>query len=145
MSEEVLVTQRKRKRTKYPFLEPKVEETEEQYSTQDQEPERRIRARGVYYEIEDAIKKANDQTELQKELLRQKQRETEDRLFTARNALTKTELGNVARVVLSDQTITLGKGTQHQRRHRKILGGLYHADQEESISVEFRRSGSEEQ
>jgi hypothetical protein len=145
MSEaELVVRERKRKRTKYPFQEQHIEEAERTGSTQD-EGASGIRTREVYYGIKDEIKKANDQMELQKELLRQKQRDAEERLFTARNALTNSELGNVARVVLSDQTITFGKGRDNQRRHRKIFGGLYHSDQEHTTEVEFRRSGSEEQ
>jgi len=141
---ELIVRERKKKRLKSLFGEPREVESNEEYSTQDERPERRIRARGVYYEIEDAIKKATDQAKLQEDLLKHKQREMEERLFTARNALTNSELGSVAKVVLSDQTITLGKGRDNQRRHKKILGGLYHSDQEHTTEIELRRSGAEE-
>ncbi len=145
MSEEVIITQHnKKKQKKYPFLRPQTEEAERTGSTED-EGESGIRTRKVYYEMKDEIKKANDQLELQKEMLKQKQRETEERLFTARTSLTNSELGNVARVFLSDQTITLGKGRQQHRRHRKIFAGLYHSDQEEITEIELRRAGAEEQ
>jgi len=141
----LLIRERKKKRTKYPLLEPKEEETNEEYSTQDEQPERRIRARGVYYEIEDAIKKANDQAKLQENLLKLRQREMEERLFTARNALTNSELGNVAKVVLSDQTITLGKGKQTSRQHRKVAWGFWHKDTEETTEITLQRGGAEDQ
>lgn len=145
MSEtELVVRERRKKRLKPPFGEVREEESNEEYSTEDQ-GESGVRAREVYYGIRDEIKKANDQMELQKEMLKQKQREMEERLFTARNALKDSELGNVAKVVLSDQTITLGKGKQQLRRHRKIFGGLYHFDQEETTEIELRRSGAEDQ
>jgi len=148
MSEtEVLVRERKKKRTKYPFLDPKVEETEEQYSTKD-EGESRVRAREVYYGIRDEIKAETEKARMQRELMEQEREKMREDFYTRRRTLyelTKSELGNVAKVVLSDKTITLGKGRQHQRRHRRILGSLYHSDQDESIEIEFRRSGAEEQ
>ncbi len=148
MSQEVLIRERKKKRTKYPLLEPKTEESEEQYSTQDENPQTRIRARDFRLEMRDVIHEENEKARLQKELIEMQKRKMEEENYNIRrglNDLTKSELGNVSKVVLSDRTITLGKGRQHQRRHRKILGGLYHSDQEESVEVEFRRAGAEEQ
>ncbi len=141
---EVTVTERRKKQKKYPFLEPQTEETERTGSTEDQ-GESGVRTREVYVGFKDETKKANDQMELQNRMLTIKEREMDERFFTARHALKDSELGNVAKVVLSDQTITLGKGKQQLRRHKKIFGGLYHFDQEETTEIELRRSGAEDQ
>lgn len=149
MSEtELVVRERKKKRQKSLFSEPKEEGNIKEYSTQDQEPERRVRAREVYYGIRDEIKAESEKAKVQRELMEQEREKMREDFYTRRRTLydlTKSELGNVAKVVLSDRTITLGKGRQHQRRHRKILGGLYHSDAEETTEIELRRSGAEEQ
>jgi hypothetical protein len=141
MSEtELVVRERKKKRIKPLIGQAREEEISEEYSTQGEQPERRITARGMYFKIEDAVRKADDQTKLQEKLLIQKEHEMQERLFTARNALTHSELGNVAKVMLTDQTITHAKGKDTQRHHKKIFGGLYHRDEEHTTEVEFHRS-----
>ena len=142
MSEtEVIVRKKEKKKIKPLIGEPREEETNEEYSTQDEQPAKRIVAKGMYFTLQDIeLKKAEDQARLQEKVLNQKIRETEERFFTARNALTESELGNVAKVVLSDQTITHAKGKDTQRHHKKILGGLYHRDEEHATEVEFHRS-----
>lgn len=143
---ELIVRKRKGNKRKYPFLEPKVEETNEEYSTRD-EGERGIRAREIRYSISDVIREESEKARIQRELIEIQKRKLEEENYTVRRTLydlTKSELGNVAKVVLSDRTITLGKGRQHQRRHRKILAGLYHSDAEETTEIEFRRSGEEQ-
>ena len=142
MSETELIVKQRRKKQIKPLLGPaREEETNEEYSTQDEQPERRIVAKGMYFTLQDVeLKKAEEQARLQEKVINQKIRETEERFFTARNALTDSELGNVAKVVLSEQTITHAKGKDTQRHHRKILGGLYHRDEEHTTEVEFHRS-----
>ncbi|MGA8855998.1 MAG: hypothetical protein WB643_02410 [Candidatus Bathyarchaeia archaeon] len=147
MSEEILVSQRKKKRTKYPFLEPKVEE-EEQHSTGDSRE--RVQSREVYsvYGIRDEIKAASERATMQREMMNQERERMMEDFYTRRRALydmTKSELGNMVKAVLADQTIKLGKGKQTARQHRKIAWGLIHRDEETSCEIELRRSGAEQQ
>ncbi len=145
MSEEILVTKSKKKRTKYPFLEPNVEETQERYSTEDQGSSGVI-AREIRVAMREEIKKVKDNEErMQEKLFAFENRKLDEKFFTVRNSLTNSELGNVAKVTLSDQTITHAKGKDTQRHHRKILGGLYHRDDERTTEVEFHRAESEGQ
>jgi hypothetical protein len=142
MSEaELVFREKKKKRIKQLNGETREEETNEKYSTQDEQPAKRIVAKGMYFTLQDVeLKKAEDEARLQEKVVNQKIRETEEKFFTARNALTDSELGNVAKVVLSDQTIAHAKGKDTQRHHKKILGGLYHRDEEHTTEVEFHRS-----
>jgi len=145
MSEtEVLVRERKKKRTKYPFLEPKVEENEETHDTRD-EGESKVRAREVYYGIRDEIREQNEKARIQREVLDQEREKMREDFYTRRRTLydlTKSELGNMVKAVLADQTIKLGRGKQTTRQHRKLAFGLWHKDTEQSVEIELRRSGA---
>jgi hypothetical protein len=139
MSEEVLVAQRKKKRTKSLFGQPSTEENEERYSTSD-EGDSGVIAREFSVAMREEVKKVTEQMKVQEKVFHLENRKLDERSFTARNALTNSELGNVAKVFLSDQSVTLGKGTQTERKHRKIFGPLYHSDHETSVVIELRRS-----
>ncbi len=147
MSEEVIVTQRKKKRqqTNFPLLKPRIEESEEQSDNQD-----RVQSREVYsvYGIRDEIKAASEKAQMQREMMSQERERMREDFYTRRRALydmTKSELGNMVKAVLADQTIKLGKGKHTTRQHRKIAYGLYHKDTEETVEIELRRSGAEQQ
>jgi hypothetical protein len=144
MSQEILVTKSKKKQTKSPFGQPRIEESQERYSTQD-ERDSGVIARDISIAVREQVKKASEEFKVQERLFQLENRKLDEKSYTVHHSLTNSELGNVAKVVLSDPTITLGKGRQQLRKHRKILGPLYHTDQEETTEITFSRSGAEGQ
>lgn len=148
MSEtEVLVRERKKKRQQILGLPPKEEESSQEYSTRDEEPEARIRAREEQYTVKHEIKEETEKARIQHEIIQQERERMWEENHNKRIALynqTKSELANMVKAVLSDQTIKLGKGKQTTRQHKKLGFGLYHKDVEESVEIELRRSGVEE-
>jgi hypothetical protein len=143
MSDEIQVIQRKKKReqTKYPLFKPKVKESEENN-------EGNVQTRELYsvYGIRDEVKAESEKARMQREMLSQERDRMMEDFYTRRRALydmTKSELGNMVKAVLADQTIKLGKGKHSSRQHRKIAFGLVHRDSEEICEIELRRSGAE--
>lgn len=142
MSEELEIIRKKKNRKTQLLGEPNIEETEERYNTNDQ-GDSGVIAREISVALREQVKKVSEEFKTQERVFQLENRKLDERYFTARNALTHSELGNVAKVFLSDQTVTLGKGTQTDRKHRKILGALYHSDAEQSVSIELRRAGEQ--
>jgi DNA polymerase III alpha subunit (gram-positive type) len=142
---EFVVRERKKKRTKYPLFPPKEEESNEQYDTRD-EGQSGIQARRVTYSIEDEIKRESEKAKIQREVFEIEREKMREGFHNVRIALfdqTKSELANMVKALLSDQTIKLGKGKQTSRQHKKVAWGLIHRDTEETVEIELRRSGGE--
>lgn len=145
MSEEVILTQRKKKReqTKYPFFKPKITESEVQTDNQGGTQQKEVYS---IYGIREQNDKARMQLDMQRHLMEQDLERMREENYNKRIALynqTKSELSNMVKAVLADQTIKYGKGKHTTRQHRKIAWGLIHRDSEESCEIELRRSGAE--
>jgi hypothetical protein len=139
MSQEFVVTRNKKKQTKSPFGQPRIEESQERYSTQD-EGDSGVIARDIRIAMREEIKKVNDHEE---KLFALENRKLDEKFFTARNSLTNSELGNVAKIVLADPTVTLGTGKQTSRQHKKVAF-FWHKDTESTTEITLQRGGAEE-
>lgn len=141
MSEQLEIMRKKRNQRRQLFREPKTEESEERYNTSD-EGDSGVIAREISVAMREQVRKVSEQFRIQEKMFELENRKLDEKSFTARNSLTNSELGNVAKVVLSDQTITLGKGSTASRKHRKIAWGLWHNDTETTTEITLSREGS---
>jgi transcription-repair coupling factor (superfamily II helicase) len=91
----------------------------------------------------EAVKQYRDQQDLLKADMEKFHTNSWTKNFASRELKMKDDLSNLIKATLSDETITSAKGKETERKHRKILGGLYHSDHEVTTEIEIHRGDSQ--
>jgi len=146
MSEaQTVVQKKKRKNTQYPTIDTRGAEEYEQKPEENRE--QTYSSREFTMLVRDKQRQAVDQYRAQQDLLHAEMDKFHENIFTrratARDLKMKGDLSNLIKATLADETITAAKGKETERKHRKVLGGLYHSDHETTTEIEIRRGDSQ--
>lgn len=140
-TETVVREKKKRKNTQYPTFD--VRGSEEYEQRPDDNREQSYSSREVTTLIRDKQRQVLDQYRAQQDFLRAEMEKFHENMFTrrttSRDLKMKGDLSNLIKATLADETITAAKGKETERKHRKVLGGLYHSDHETTTEIEIRR------
>jgi hypothetical protein len=144
-TETILREKKRRKNNQYPTIDTRGAEEHEQKPEMDRE--QAYTSREVTMLVRDRQREILDQYKAQQDLLRAEMAKHSENMFTRRitsQALKmKGDLSNLIKATLADETITAAKGKETERKHRKVLGGLYHSDHETTTEIEIRRGGEQ--
>lgn len=146
MSEiETVIREKKKRKNQYPTLDVSgIGEYEQKPEEQSNEP---YTPREVMMLVRDKQRQALDQYKAQQDLLRADMEKFKENMFTrritSRDLKIKGDLSNLIKATLADETITLAKGKETERKHRKVLGGLYHSDHETTTEIEIHRGDTQ--
>jgi hypothetical protein len=145
MSEtETLVREKKKRKNSYPTVD--VSGAGEYEQRPDETREQSYSSREVLTMIRDKQRQAIDGYRERQDLLRAEMEKYHENMFTrrttARDLKMKGDLSNLIKAVLADETITAAKGKETERKHRKVLGGLYHSDHETTTEISIERGGN---
>lgn len=145
---EILQRRKKRQQSNIPLFKPKIEESEEQFTTSDEnQSERKTKEVYSVYGIREETDKARLQREMQRDLMQQDLERMREDNYNKRLALYNqrpSEISNMIKAMIADSTFKFGKGQHTTKRHRKIAYGLYHRDTEETTTIELRRGAEQE-
>jgi hypothetical protein len=142
-TETVVREKKKRRNNQYPNLdlremegyEHNPENRGEQYTTRE------------VMMIREKQREALDRYREQQDLLRADMEKFRENMFTrrttSRDLKMKGDLSNLIKATLADETITSAKGKETERKHRRVLGGLYHSDHETTTEIEIRRGDAQ--
>jgi polynucleotide 5'-kinase involved in rRNA processing len=141
---ELVREKKKRRNNQYPTLNfPSTEGYE-------QDPENRSEAytiREVMMIAREKQREALDRQREQQDLLRAEMdryyENMSTRRITSRDLKMKGDLSNMIKATLVDETITSAKGRETERKHHRILGGLYHSDHETTTEIEIHRGDAQ--
>jgi hypothetical protein len=140
-TESIVREKRKRKNNHYPTIDTRGAEEYEQ--SPERNREQAYSGREVTMLIRDKQRQAVDQYRAQQDLLHAEMDKFHENMFTrrttARDLKMKGDLSNLIKATLADETITAAKGKETERKHRRVLGGLYHSDHETTTEIEIRR------
>lgn len=143
-TETVVREKKKRKNNQYATLDLRDMEG------YDQNPENRSEgytSREVLMTIREKQREALDRYREQQDFLRAEMEKYHENMYTrritSRDLKMKGDLSNVIKATLADETITSAKAKETERKHRRILGGLYHSDHETTTEIEIRRGDAQ--
>jgi hypothetical protein len=132
---------KKRKNGQYTTID--VRGAEEYEQKPEEGREQAYSSREVTMLIRDKQRQAIDGYRERQDFLRAEREKYYENMFTrrttARDLKMKGDLSNLIKATLADETITAAKGKETERKHRKVLGGLYHSDHETTTEIEIRR------
>jgi hypothetical protein len=146
MSEaQTVVQKKKRKNNQYPTVDTRGAEKYEQKPEENRE--QTYSSREFTMLVRDKQREILDQYKAQQDLLHAEMDKFHENMFTRRitsQALKmKGDLSNLIKATLADETITVAKGKETQRTHKKVLFGVYHRDEETTTEIEIKRGNSQ--
>ncbi len=113
----------------------------------DENIEQTYSSREVTMLVRDKQRQALDQYKSQQDFLRAEMEKYAEnmatRRITSRDLKMRGDLSNVIKITLADETITLAKGKETQRAHKKILFGVWHRDEETTTEIEVHRGSGQ--
>jgi len=140
-SETVMREKKKRKNNQYPTID--IRGIEEYDQKPEDNHEQSYSSREVTMLIRDKQRQAIDDYKKHQDFVRAEMAKYSENMFTrrttARDLKMRGDLSNLIKATLADETITAAKGKETERKHRKVLGGLYHSDHETTTEIELRR------
>lgn len=144
-TETIAREKKKRKNNRYPTIDTRgIEEYEQR---PEEHREQAYSSREFTMLVRDKQRQILDQYRAQQDLLHAEMEKHRENMFTRRitsqNLKMKGDLSNLIKATLADETITAAKGKETERKHRKVLGGLYHSDHETTTEIEIRRGGDQ--
>jgi hypothetical protein len=143
-TESIVREKRKRKNNQYLTIDARGVEYEQK---PEEDREQTYSSREFTMLVRDKQRQAVDQYRAQQDLLHAEMDKFHENIFTrratARDLKMKGDLSNLIKATLADETITAAKGKETERKHRRVLGGLYHSDHETTTEIEIRRGDSQ--
>lgn len=134
---------KKRKNNQYPTIDTRGAEEYEQKPEENREQAYSSREPTMLARERQRL----DEYRAQQDFLRDEMEKFHENMFTrrvtSRDLKMKGDLSNMIKATLADETITAAKGRETERKHRKVLGGLYHSDHETTTEIEIRRGDSQ--
>jgi hypothetical protein len=143
MSETETIEREKKKPKKNHYQTIDLRDLRE-YEQKPQKEREQVYSSRELFLIHEKQREAVDQYRAQQDLLRADMEKFHENMWTKRSAARdmkiKGDLSNLIKATLSDETITIAKGKETERKHRKILG-IYHSDHETTTEISIERRG----